>query len=194
MKALILLGGYRKKNTWHMAKAFQEGLETAGHEVTLLHVKDYSLRPCTGCESCFHTGKCVIRDDMHIFYEAIDAADILVLASPLYFYSVTSDLKLVMDRAQPYWERTQRQRNTEGMKKKIGAFLSCHGGPYEQDAFFATYKPLRMYFGSVYAEYRTNCFISETDDLPVKDRPDVLEEIRQMAIHLEHGRPEQIHR
>lgn len=194
MKALILLGGYRKKNTWQMAKAFQDGLETAGHDVKLLHIKDYSILPCTGCESCYKTGKCVLKDEMHVIYDAVDEAEILVLASPLYFYSVTSDLKAVMDRGQPYWERTKRQKDTGGKKKMIGAFLSCHGGPYEQDAFFATYKPLRMYFGSVYAEYRTNCFISETDKYPVEDRPDVLEEIRQMAIHLENGRPEQIHR
>ncbi|MDI9501993.1 MAG: flavodoxin family protein [Tissierellia bacterium] len=194
MKAVIILGGYRKKNTWHMARAFQEGLEKAGHEVEFLHIKDYSILPCTGCESCYETGVCILKDEMHVFYDAIDDADILVLCSPLYFYSVASDLKKVMDRGQPYWERTKRQKSTEGMKRKIGAFVSCHGGPYEQDAFFATYKPLRMYFGSVHAEYRTNCFVSATDEYPVEQREDVLEEIRAMAFNLVQGRPEQMHR
>ncbi len=194
MRATILLGGFRKKNTWQMASAFLRGLESAGHTGEILQVKNYKIAPCVGCESCYTTGVCIVRDEMTKIYDAIDRSDILVMASPMYFYMVSSDLKAVIDRAQPYWERTKRQKATEGLTKKLGVVLASNGGPFEQNAFHALYRPMRTYFGSVYAEYLVEYFVSNTDHNPVAERPEVLAEIEAIGAQLQSGKHVSVHR
>lgn len=193
MKALIVVGGYRKKNTWHMAEAFSEGLMKIGYEVESIYLKNYNVKHCTGCEGCYRTGKCVIKDEMTELYEKIDNSKVIVLASPLYFYMVSGDMKTFIDRGQPFWERTHRRKETDGQNRKIGVFLACNGGRYGHDDFFATYKPLRTYFGSIGAEYLMNYYVSETDARPVMERPDVLEEIAELGTKVNDGKKYMIH-
>ncbi len=193
MKALVVVGGYRKKNTWHMAEAFSEGLESIGYDVETVYLKKYNIKHCTGCEGCYKDGVCIVKDDMTDLYEKIDEAKVLVLASPLYFYMVSGDMKTFIDRGQPFWERTHRKNKGEDPNKKIGVFLACNGGDYGHDDFFATYKPLRTYFGSVGAEYLINYYVSETDERPVMERPDVLEEIKKLGTKVNDGKKYMIH-
>lgn len=100
-RILILNGSPRKAgNTSCLAKAFAEGAESAGHEVTEVFLAGMNIRPCRGC---WGGGKdpahpCVQRDDMENIYPAYRAADVVVLASPVYYWSVSGLLKLAFDR------------------------------------------------------------------------------------------------
>lgn len=176
----IIIGGYRKKNTYALVESFRKGAEEAGHEVKELFLKSFNLRPCTGCESCYTTGVCVIKDDMHNFYDLLDESDIIVLASPLYFYMFTSDMKLLLDRAQPYWSKKDAAKGKLEKKKEL-IYISTNGQPYQMDAYHATFKPIRMFCGSILAKYRGNYLVSNTDRGPVAERPELLEEIFEIG-------------
>ena len=100
MKITILNGSPRKVNTAAMAEAFAAGAREAGHEVEILHVGRMKIAGCLGCEYC-HTkgnGTCVQKDDMDRIYPAYKEADIVVLASPLYYWSISGQLKCAFDR------------------------------------------------------------------------------------------------
>ncbi|MGO4988006.1 flavodoxin family protein [Gallicola sp. Sow4_E12] len=176
----IIVSGYRKKNTYALVESYKKGAEEAGHEVKELFLKSFDLRPCTGCESCYTTGKCVIKDEMHNFYDLIDESDILVLASPIYFYMFTSDMKLLFDRAQPYWSMKDAAGGKQEKKKEL-IYISTNGQPYQMDAYHATFKPIRMFCGSILAKYKGNYLVSNTDRNPVKERIDLLEEIFEIG-------------
>ena len=100
MKIAILNGSPRKENTAAMIEAFREGAEEAGHEVEVLHVGKMKINGCLACEYC-HTkgeGKCIQKDDMEKVIGAYKWADMLVLASPIYYSEMTSQLHAAIQR------------------------------------------------------------------------------------------------
>jgi len=98
---IVLLSGSPRKsgNTDKLAAAFKKGAESAGKKVTLFQVAEMQIGGCLGCGYCFNEkGVCVQEDDMPRVLDALRKADTIVLASPVYFFSVSAQLKLAIDR------------------------------------------------------------------------------------------------
>jgi multimeric flavodoxin WrbA len=118
---LLLSGSPRKNgNTGRLASAFAEGAAAVGKTVKSFRVADLKIGGCRGCEHCFtHKGVCVQSDDMPPILGGLRKADALVLASPVYYFGVTAQLKLVIDR---FFALIQ-----EGMAVKRAALLMTCG-------------------------------------------------------------------
>ena len=99
-KVLILMGSPRKHgNTAKLAAEFAKGARESGAEVTEITLKDKSFGDCLGCCACQNNGgRCVQKDDMQEIYAAMQENDVIVLASPVYFYTWTSLMKRAIDR------------------------------------------------------------------------------------------------
>ena len=98
---IVLLSGAPRKNgnTERLASAFLEGVKEAGKEITVFRTADMKIGACLGCEHCMvEKGICIQKDDMTEIYDALMKADALVLVSPVYFYSISAQLKLAVDR------------------------------------------------------------------------------------------------
>ena len=97
---IILAGSPRKNgNTDRLAAAFSAGAKAAGKNVTLFRVANMDIAPCLSCNSCFkHPGICAQKDDMAEIVAAIVKADAIVFASPVYYFSVSAQLKTAIDR------------------------------------------------------------------------------------------------
>ena len=99
MNILMISGSPRKGgNTELLAEAFAKGA-SEHHHVEIVSVRDYTVNPCLGCNLCFKTnGICAQKDDMALIYEKTNQADMLVIASPVYFYGISAQLKTIIDR------------------------------------------------------------------------------------------------
>lgn len=101
MKVMVLSGSARVHgNTAAMVEAFRRGAEGAGHEVDVFNVAHMKIGGCLGCEYC-HTqgdGDCIQQDDMGQIYEKWNEMDVLVVASPVYYGSLTGQFKCALDR------------------------------------------------------------------------------------------------
>lgn len=99
-RILVLMGSPRRHgNTDCLAAEFIRGAEEAGHQVEKIYLKDRKIGGCLGCGACQRNGgSCVQKDDMQEIYEKWLAADVVVLASPVYFYTWSSQIKAVLDR------------------------------------------------------------------------------------------------
>ena len=100
MKIAILNGSPRKMNTEAMVNAFAEGAREAGHEVEILHVGRMKIAGCMGCEYC-HTkgqGKCIQKDDMEKVIPAYLDSDLVVYATPVYYFGATAQLQAAIQR------------------------------------------------------------------------------------------------
>ncbi len=103
-KNIVVLSGSPRKggNTDTLAAAFANGAKAAGNSVTLFRTADMSIGGCLGCGHCFlEKGVCVQKDDKPRILDAIHKADTLALASPIYYWSVTAQLKRAIDRLYP---------------------------------------------------------------------------------------------
>ena len=116
---ILVLGGSPNKNgsTQILIDSFTRGAEEAGHTVTVLNVAHRNVHPCTGCIACGYDGPCVQKDDMAQIRKAVMESDMLVFATPLYFFGISAQLKTVIDRFCAFSSRI----NMRNMKS---AFLS----------------------------------------------------------------------
>lgn len=103
-KVLILSGSPRKGgNSDTLCDQFARGAAEAGHSVEKIRVAEKNIGFCRGCYGCKDTGVCVVRDDMAQVLQKMIDADVLVLSSPVYFYSIDAQLKAVLDRTVARW-------------------------------------------------------------------------------------------
>lgn len=90
--------------------------------VSYITLDALSIRPCRHCDRCLKTGDCIIDDDMAFVSGEIDRADMIIIASPVYFGSISAQLKIMIDRAQPYWVRKYRLGLMPAQNKR-GVFI-----------------------------------------------------------------------
>ncbi|MBD5463263.1 MAG: flavodoxin family protein [Lachnospiraceae bacterium] len=99
MKVLIVSSSPRKEgNSDVLCDRFARGASEAGHEVEKIMLRDKKISPCNACYACMETHTCVIKDDMADIFPKLLKADVILLASPVYFYSVSAQMKAVIDR------------------------------------------------------------------------------------------------
>ncbi len=96
---LIVLGGGRARgNTAQLAEAFRRGAEEAGHRVETVSLMKEEVKGCLGCNACRYGKPCVQKDAFNSLMPKIQAADLVVFASPLYFWTVSARLKAFIER------------------------------------------------------------------------------------------------
>ena len=99
-RIVVFVGSMRKGgNTDLLAQSFAEGA-SKNNIVELVSVADYNINPCVGCNSCFmrEGNQCFQNDDMYAIYDKLRNADIVAVASPVYFYGISAQLKAMIDR------------------------------------------------------------------------------------------------
>lgn len=143
MKVLILNGSPRKNGTTSaMIASFSEGAESAGHEVDIVHVCHKKIAGCLACEYCHTKDKrhCIQNDDMQEVYLLLDQADMIILASPIYYHSFSGQLQCAINRIYAL--------DHPKKLKKAAMFLSSgdnhvySGAIYEYQQSFVSYLKL----------------------------------------------------
>lgn len=106
MKSIVILEASPRKegNSDILCQQFQEGAEQAGHQVERIRLYEKDINFCRACYACFKTGTCVIKDDMSEVLDKVQAADVIVVATPTYFYTLNGMIKTTVDRFLPKWQ------------------------------------------------------------------------------------------
>jgi multimeric flavodoxin WrbA len=128
-KIVALYGSPRRKgNTATLLKKAVEGARDGGADVEEIVLRDLKLSPCLEIYGCLQTGECAIKDDFQKVRDKILAAEGLMLASPVFFYTVSAHTKILMDRFQSLWvkkywvDKTSPEQQTNTRK---GLFISA---------------------------------------------------------------------
>lgn len=111
MKNVLILSGSPRKggNSDLLCDEFLRGATESGNQVEKIRVAEKNIGYCRACYACRETGVCVIRDDMAEILQKIIDADVLVLASPVYFYSMDAQLKTLIDRTVARWTEVKNK-------------------------------------------------------------------------------------
>lgn len=147
-RILVLNGSVRRGgNTDLLAQSFADGARK-NNSVEIVSVADFKVNPCIGCNSCFKREKnaCFQNDDMTKIYKKLKDTDILVIASPLYFYGISAQLKAVIDRLHT------PMRDSFPIKKLALIMVGAASLPEMFDAVKTQYRLALNFFGLEDAE------------------------------------------
>lgn len=98
MKIILLEGSPNKHGSSNMlAEHFKRGAEEAGHSVEIIDTAHADIHPCTGCIHCGYEGPCVQKDDVERIRKKVLDADMIVFATPLYYYGMSAQLKTMVE-------------------------------------------------------------------------------------------------
>ena len=138
MKIIVLNGSPRKNgNTEIMVQTFADTAKK-NHQVEILNIAPMNIRGCLGCKYCWaHQGECVQKDDMQNVIEKLKDADMVVFASPIYWFDITAQLKTVIDRLYA--------NGSVGFHFNKTALLLDAGADHVFDAAIAQYKAMTSY-------------------------------------------------
>lgn len=137
---LIISSSPRKGgNSETLATSFAKGAVEAGHKVETIYLREKNYGFCKGCLACLKLGRCVIDDDAVEIAAKMHDADVLVFATPVYYYSVSGQLKTMLDRANPLFDSDyaftkayllaaaaeDEEETVEGSVKAVQGWVDC---------------------------------------------------------------------
>lgn len=188
MKTLIFLGAARVNgHTRKMAELLARNLPG---EIEWIDAYRTEVASCRDCRYCWKKPGCCIQDKMQEIYQKINEADAVVFASPVYFHSVTGELKKMIDRMQIYWASHVRG-DRDAIRRKKGAILLVGGAPSFPQQFDGAKLVLNGVLGDLNAEVVGAICLPNSDRDSLETRPDVAEQVVQLARKLQEKGAEQ---
>lgn len=186
-KVLAIMGSPRKnKNTDLLLDQVIKGISIHKPQIDKIYLRDLNISPCISCGYCEKTGECSIKDDMQELYKKFDDSDVIIIASPLYFNTVSSLVKIMIDRCQVFWANKYIIRNPSiyTKKKRKGLFICTAGSPYRENQFDACVPVMDLFFKAINTSYTDNIFVSNTDKVFINKREDVLNKSYEIGRNL----------
>ncbi|MGB8262160.1 MAG: flavodoxin family protein [Terracidiphilus sp.] len=151
-QVLILSSSPRRKgNSDALCDRFLEGARAAHHQVEKVALAEKTIHYCTGCYACQRTGKCAQKDDMAAILDSMIAANVIVMATPVYFYTMCAQMKTAIDRTvaryteiankEFYFIVAAADTNKAAIERTIEGFrgfTSCLDGAREKGVVYGT--------------------------------------------------------
>jgi len=167
----------RNGNSELLLQSFTRGLEEEGWEINTVWLNRLKIRPCQACDRCATTGECVIKDDMQSLYPQVASANAMVVATPIYFGSMSAQLKMFIDRFQCWWHAKYKLKNpkVKHSEKRPAFFISV--GALKNKGYHANALEIAKVFFLIinYHYYSCLCYEGIDPKGAIKSHPDALE-------------------
>jgi multimeric flavodoxin WrbA len=188
MKVLGIFGSPRREgNSDTLMKAFLEGAAGAGAAVEEVFLRQLKISPCLEIYHCFKDGTCPIKDDMRGLYDKLIDADVVALASPVFFYSVSAQAKAMIDRTQALWARRYVTKQDFPGGNRQGVLLVT-GATKGRLLFVGSRLVARYFFDALNVRYAAEILVRGVDEKgAINTRPEVLEQARDLGRRLGAG-------
>ena len=185
MKVLGIYGSPRKGgNTDHLLDTALEAAQSAGADISKVYARRLKMSGCLECGGCDKTGKCVVDDDMESVYPLFEASNVIFLASPIFFYGVSAQVKALIDRSQACWskrmlEKTPEQRKTFDSGK---GYLIAAGATRGENLFEGTILTAKYFYDALDMTYEGGIFFRRLEHkTAVQENPETLQEASNLG-------------
>ncbi len=190
MKVLGIFGSPRVGgNTDLLLERFLEGAESKGAQIIRLYLRDKSFSPCLEIYACLKDGECCLQDDMQEIYSLLREADVIALASPIFFYGVSAHAKAMIDRCQTFWVEKyilKRPIRPQGRERK-GVFLSVAGSRGER-AFEGAHLTVKYFFDCLEVDFHRSLLYRRIDRKgEIQNHPAALSEAYSLGAEMAEG-------
>jgi len=175
MRVLGIMGSPRiKGNTDLLLDEALKGTKGLGAEVEKIIVDKLKIAPCREYYGCLRDGNCVIRDDMDDIYLKLLATDTIIVASPIFFYGLTSQLKALIDRCQALWARKYILKQSLSDSTRKGAFIAV-GATRGKQLFDGSILTVKYFFKTIGVKYVDELLVRGVDKKgEIKEHPTAL--------------------
>lgn len=158
-----------------------DGVKEAGHDVQVFNLNQMNIKPCQDCGGCDKTGICIINDEMNDIYGAIRKADRIILASPIFFFSLSAQAKIMIDRCQSFWceKYLLKKPIPEGKHGRKGLLLLV-GGMKKEVGVKCSEETAKAFFRTISVpQHKTLSFLGIDAKGAILNHPDALKEAYQ---------------
>lgn len=185
MRVLGIMGSPRSKgNTDLLLDEALRGAQSQGAEVEKIIVDKLNIAPCREYYRCVRDGNCAIRDDMDGIYPKLLEADAVIVASPMFFYGLTSQVKALIDRCQALWARRYILKQDLPNAARKGAFIAV-GATKGQKLFDGSILTVKYFFESIGVKYGAELLIRGVDKKgEIKEHPTALTDAFELGRRL----------
>jgi multimeric flavodoxin WrbA len=188
MRVLGIFGSPRREgNSDTLMKAFLQGAVEAGAAVEEVFLRELKISPCLEIYHCFKDGTCPIKDDMRGLYDKLIEADVVALASPIFFYSISAQAKAMIDRTQALWARRYALKKDFPGGQRQGVLLVT-GATKGRLLFVGSRLVARYFFDAINVRYAAEVLVRGVDEKgAINAKPEVLEQARNLGRRLGQG-------
>ena len=188
MKVLGIWGSPRRGgNTEILLDAFLTGAAQSGAEVEKITLTKLKISPCMEIYHCIKDGTCPIKDDMLELYPKLLAADVVALASPIFFYGLTAQAKALVDRTQALWARRYVLKQDFPGPQRQGVLL-CVGATQGKHVFVGCRLTARYFFDAINVAYAAEILVRGVDEKgAILQKPEILVESEDLGRRLGQG-------
>lgn len=188
MKVLGILGSPRRGgNSETLLEAFLEGADQGGAAVEKVALRDLKISPCLEIYHCFKDGTCPIKDDMQALYDKLMNAEVVALASPVFFYGLSAQAKAMIDRTQALWSRRYVLKQEFPGPVRQGVLL-CTGATKGRLLFVGCRLTARYFFDAINVTYAAEILVRSVDEKgAIKQKPEVLAAASDLGRRLAQG-------
>ena len=181
----------RGGNTDILLDKVLETAGVAGARAEKVILNELKFSPCQECENMPDDGTCVVNDDMQAFYKKVDEADAVILASPIFFGSLSAQTKTMIDRFQCRWRAKYLFPPKAGIatsqKRRTGAFISVEASMRED--FFANARAIvKNFFATINVDYKEELLCPGIDKkASILNHPDFLKQVAELGVRIASG-------
>jgi len=163
------------------------GAESAGAQVEYLSLCDLKIGPCVECNCCYTTGRCRIEDDYQMVLDKMLDADRLIFATPVFFMTVCSQAKMLIDRGQCLWanKHVLKKPLFESSQRDRRAMVIAVGGSKSTKQFESIRLTMKSYFDVLDVKYVANLFVNKVNVCgAIRKHPSALKEAFRLGKEL----------
>jgi multimeric flavodoxin WrbA len=173
----------RNGNSDLLIRKALSGAESTGANVEYLNLNDFKINPCTECNSCYKTGRCILKDDYEQVLEKILHADRLIFATPIFFMSICAQAKILIDRGQCLWsEKYILKRENINSSRDCRAMVIATGGSKSKKQYECARYIFKTYFDCLNVKYICGLFVGKVDESgAIEKHPKALEEAYRLG-------------
>lgn len=185
MKVLGIYGSPRKNgNSDMLLDRALEGAASCGAEILRVYARKLAITGCRECRGCDKTGQCIQQDEMQQVYPLLEAADVIIMATPIFFYAAPAQLKALVDRAQAPWNKRNLSKPKEKWKHHDSGrgYLIGVGATQGKKLFDGVQLMARYFYDALDMSYEGGIFCRNIEEKgAIKSHPDALQQAYELG-------------
>ena len=173
---IIIINGSprRSKNCSKIIENITKKLDENNIAYEVENIYKMNIDYCTACGYCERTGKCVIKDDMTHLYKDFDNSLGTIVVSPMFFQSISTKVKTVVDRTQAFYSSKYilKKPSIDTKKERRGMFIAVGGQPEYENQFLGGKIVMDIFYKSINTDLEYNLYLSNSDEVPFEENED----------------------